>query len=115
MAAPGEDPAQRTRDKFREMLEAGKLEHREVELDTPQRNYPVVEVFSPMGMEELGVNFQEMFSGLLPKKTKRRKLTVTEARKILLNEELGRLLNMDDVIAEAMERVQEAGIVFIDD
>lgn len=112
---PEEDSATKTREKFREMLAAGKLDHREVELDIPQRQFPVVEVFSPMGMEELGVNFQEMFSGLLPKKTKRRKMTVEEARKFIMGEELNRLLNMDDVIAIALERVQESGIIFIDE
>ncbi|MBD3401259.1 ATP-dependent protease ATPase subunit HslU [candidate division GN15 bacterium] len=104
-----------TREKFRKMLEAGKLEHREIELETPQSQYPVVEIFSPMGMEELGTNFQEMFSGLLPKKTKRRKMSVSDARKYLINEEINRLVNMDEVIAEAMERVQESGIIFIDE
>jgi ATP-dependent HslUV protease ATP-binding subunit HslU len=104
-----------TREKFRRRLQEGKLDNREVELDAPQQQFPVVEVFSPMGMEELGVNFQEMFSGLMPKKTKLRKMSVREARKFLANEELGKLLNMDDIIAEALERMQESGIVFIDE
>ncbi len=104
-----------TRNKLREKLLAGKLDDKMVEMDTPQDKFPVVEIFSPMGMEELGVNFQEMFSGLMPKKTKRRKLTVAEARKILHSEELSKLVNMDDVITEALERAQESGIVFIDE
>ncbi|MCK4632387.1 MAG: ATP-dependent protease ATPase subunit HslU [candidate division Zixibacteria bacterium] len=106
---------QKTREKFRQKLLEGKLDEREVELDAPQSQFPVVEIFSPMGMEELGVNFQEMFSGLMPKKTKRRKMTVADARRFLLNEELNRLVNMDEVIAIALERVQQAGIVFIDE
>ncbi len=105
----------RTRDKFKKKLEDGKLEEREIELQTTQSQNPVVEIFSPMGMEELGVNFQEMFSDIMPKKTKLRKVPIKEARKILFNEELGKLINMDDVIAEAMYRVQESGIVFIDE
>lgn len=112
------DPAQslaRTRDKLRAKLLEGKLDKREVELETPQSQFPVVEIFSPMGMEELGVNFQEMFSGLVPQKTKRRKLSVSEARRLVFNEELGKLVNMDDVIAEALERAQESGIIFIDE
>ncbi|PWB69237.1 HslU--HslV peptidase ATPase subunit [candidate division GN15 bacterium] len=115
---PGEkqlESASSTRDKFRKMLEDGKLDHREVELDAPEHSFPVIEVFSPMGMEELGVNFQEMFSGLLPKKTKRRKMTVAEARKLIESDELNKLLNMDEVIAEALQRVQESGIVFVDE
>ncbi|MCB2229395.1 ATP-dependent protease ATPase subunit HslU [bacterium] len=115
---PAEQPKpdhESTRDKFRKMLDSGQLDEREVELETPQNSYPVVEIFSPMGMEELGANFQEMFSGLMPKKTRRRKMTVADARKYLTGEELNRLVNMDEVIAEAMERVQESGIIFIDE
>jgi ATP-dependent HslUV protease ATP-binding subunit HslU len=112
--APDESMA-KTREKFRDLLLSGKLDEREVELDAPQSQYPVLEIFSPMGMEELGVNFQEMFSGLMPKKTKRRKMSVKEAQKFILNEEVNKLVNMDDVIAEALERVQESGIIFLDE
>ncbi len=104
-----------TREKFREKLIAGKLEERVIELDAPQDRFPVVEIFSPMGMEELGVNFQEMFSGLVPKKTKRRKMTVADARRFLFSEEINKLVNMDDVIGDALERVQESGIIFVDE
>ncbi len=104
-----------TRDKLRRQLEAGKLDKREVEIDAPQGQFPVVEVLAPMGMEELGVNFQEIFSGLVPKKTKRRKMTIREARNFVESEELNRLVNMDEVVAEALERVQESGIIFIDE
>jgi ATP-dependent HslUV protease ATP-binding subunit HslU len=104
-----------SRAKLMQKLLDGKLEKRTVELDTPQDRYPVVEIFSPMGMEELGINFQEMFSGLVPKKTKRRKMTVAEARKILYSEELSRMVNMDDVIADALEKAQGSGIIFIDE
>lgn len=104
-----------TREKFREKLNAGKLEERVIELDTPQDRFPVVEIFSPMGMEELGINFQEMFSGLVPKKTKRRKMTVADARRFLFSEEINKLVNMDDVIGDALERVQESGIIFVDE
>jgi ATP-dependent HslUV protease ATP-binding subunit HslU len=105
----------RTRDKFRKKLEAGELDDREVELDAAQQQFPVVEVFTPMGMEELGTSFQEMFSGLMPQKTKRRKMSVKEARRYLLGEELTKLVNMDEVIPEALERVQESGIIFVDE
>lgn len=104
-----------TRDKFRKMLQEGHLEDREVELDAPQRTSPVVEIFSPQGMEELGVNFQEMFSGLMPQKTKRRKMKIKDARRYIHGEELDKLINMDDVISEALMRVQDSGIVFIDE
>ncbi len=103
----------RTREKFREKLLEGKLDDREVEVEAPQSQFPVIEIFSPMGMEEMGVNFQEMFSGLLPKKTRRRKMPVKEAHRFLLNEELNKLVNMDEVISEALERAQESGSIFI--
>jgi ATP-dependent HslUV protease ATP-binding subunit HslU len=122
IVAVGQHPAEQpkpdqesTREKFRKKLDAGLLDEREVEIETPQSQFPVVEIFSPMGMEELGANFQEMFSGLLPKKTRRRRMTVADARKFLAGEELNRLVNMDEVIAEAMERVQESGIIFVDE
>lgn len=110
-----QDSALRTRAKFRQKLLEGQLDDREVEVEAPQSQFPVVEIFSPMGMEELGVNFQEMFSGLLPKQTKRRKMSVTDARKFLMSEELNKLVNMDEVISEALERVQESGIIFVDE
>ena len=110
-----EEQSSRTREKFRTMLEAGALDEREVEIEAPHNTSPVVEIFTPQGMEELGVNFQEMFSGLMPKKTRRRKMSVKDARKFLMNEELNRLINMDEVIADALERVQESGIVFVDE
>jgi ATP-dependent HslUV protease ATP-binding subunit HslU len=115
---PGLEPVEQgptTREKFRQKLIGGKLDDREVEVDAPQNQFPVLEIFSPMGMEELGVNFQEMFSGMMPKKTKRRKMSVRDARKFLETEELNRLVNMDDVIAESLDRVQEAGIIFVDE
>lgn len=109
------EAASKTRETLRKMLRSGKLDKREVEVDAPQNQFPVVEIFTPMGMEEMGVNFQEMFSGLLPKRTKLRKMAVKDARKYLLQEELTRLVNMDDVIADSLERVQESGIIFIDE
>jgi len=106
---------ERTREKLRSQLSAGLLDTKNVELETQETRFPVIEVFSPMGMEELGVNFQEMFSGMMPKKSKKRKLPVSEARKILVNEEINKLVDMDEVVSAALERVQESGIVFIDE
>ncbi len=105
----------KTREKLKKLLIAGKLDDREIELDTPQKQFPVVEIFSPMGMEEMGVNFQEMFSGLMPQKTKQRKMNIKDARKYILSEEINKLTNMDDVISEALERLQQSGIIFIDE
>ena len=115
LAAEEIESAAKTRNKFREMLLAGNLDDREVEIDAPQRSFPIIEVFSPQGIEELGVNFQEMFSGMMPKRTKRRKMNVRDAYHFLVTEELDRLVNMDEVIADALERVQESGIIFVDE
>ena len=112
---PAPEVSSSTREKFEQKLSEGKLDDREVEIDAPQSQFPVVEIFSPMGMEELGVNVQELFSGLIPKKTKRRKMSVREARKFVMNEELNKMMNMDEVISVALDRVQEAGIIFIDE
>ena len=112
---PPSDTYERSREKLRARLLDGNLDDREVETDTPQSNFPVIEILSPMGMEELGVNFQEMFSGMLPRKNKRRKLPIKEARRHIVNDELNKLVNMDEVIPEALDRAQEDGIIFVDE
>lgn len=110
-----EEKYQRTREKLRQQLRAGYLEERTLEVETPTNRFPVIEVFSPQGMEELGVNFQEMFSGLFPDKKKQRRLSVTEARKYLVQEEATKLIDMDEVVGESLDRVQNSGIVFVDE
>ena len=114
-AADAGEQYQRTRDKLREQLRAGHLEDRVVELETRMAATPVVEVFTPQGMEELGINVQEMLGGLLPKKQKRRRVTVAEARRIVEQEESEKLIDRDDVISEALSRVQQSGIIFVDE
>jgi ATP-dependent HslUV protease ATP-binding subunit HslU len=103
------------REKLRGQLNQGKLDNRHVEIDTSVDRFPIVEIFSPMGMEELGVNMQEMFSGMMPKKSKKRRVSVSEAIKILEAEEANRLIDMEEVIAEAIERVENSGMVFVDE
>ncbi|GAB4319335.1 MAG: ATP-dependent protease ATPase subunit HslU [Candidatus Zixiibacteriota bacterium] len=106
---------ERTREKLKAQLKAGLLDTKEVEIQTPDSRMPMIEVFSPQGMEELGVNFQDMFSGMMPKRTKLRKVPVTEARRILAVEETNKLIDMEDVYGMAIERVENAGIIFIDE
>ena len=106
---------EKTRGKLREQLRRGKLDRRTLEVTVPNDRFPIIEVFSPQGIEELGVNFQEMFSGMFPKKTKRRKVSVVDAQRILTQEEMDRLINMDEVIGESLERVENSGIIFIDE
>ncbi len=110
-----EEGRQRTREKLRQRLQQGTLEKRLVELETSEGRYPTVEIFSPMGMEELGINFQEMFGGLIPKRTKQRKVTVAEAREILAQQEAQKLVDMEQVVREAKHRVENSGIVFLDE
>jgi ATP-dependent HslUV protease ATP-binding subunit HslU len=113
----GEDMevAQRTREKFKRMLRSGRLADREVEIETQMNAIPVVEVFSPAGMEEMDINLKDMFSNIFPGKTKRRKVKVPEALQILVQEELGRLIDADKVTKLAKDRVEQTGIVFIDE
>jgi len=107
--------AQRTREKFRRMLRNGRLNDREVEIETQTSAIPVVEVFSPAGMEEMDINLKDMFSNIFPSKTKRRRVKVPEALQMLVQEELGRLIDTDKVTKMAKERVEQTGIVFIDE
>jgi ATP-dependent HslUV protease ATP-binding subunit HslU len=94
---------------------AGELDDREVELDMPTDSMPMMQIFSPGGMEELGLNIKEMFGNLMPKKTKKRKVKISEAITILTQEEAQRLIDMDTVVKEAIKRVENSGIVFLDE
>jgi ATP-dependent HslUV protease ATP-binding subunit HslU len=106
---------QRTREKLRAQLIEGKLNDRMVEIDVPSDATPTMQIFSPIGIEEMGMNLQEMFGGLMPKKLKKRKTTVPEALKILTQQEAQKLIDMEDVIREAKRRVENSGIVFLDE
>jgi len=107
--------AQRTRDKFKKMLRNGRLNDREVEIETQVSAIPVVEVFSPAGMEEMDINLKDMFSNIFPGKSKRRRVKVPEALHILVQEELTKLIDTDKVTKMARERVEQTGIVFVDE
>ncbi len=110
-----EERNRRTREKFRSKLIQGELEDRMVELDVQSDQSPLMQIISPMGVEEMGVNLQDLFGGMIPKKTKRRKMKVSEARKFLVQEEAQKLIDMEQVVQEAIERVQSSGIVFLDE
>ena len=103
------------REKMRDMLKEGKLNERFVELETTEKALPVMEIFSVAGLEEMDINFREMFESMLPKKKKRKKVKIPEALEILTQEESQKLIDMDKVISIAKKRVEEAGIVFIDE
>ena len=109
------DKSVAAREKLRKQLHDGKLENRHVEIDAAPNRFPIVEIFSPMGMEELGVNMQEMFSGMMPKKSKKRRVAVSEAINILEAEETNKLIDIEEVIVEAIERVENSGMIFVDE
>jgi ATP-dependent HslUV protease ATP-binding subunit HslU len=110
-----QDRRQRTREKFRGLLRDGKLEEREVEVEV-QQSAALDGMMVPMGgMDGMDFNFSEMLQDILPKKTKRRQVTIAEARRILLQDELDKLVNLDEVVDEALDRVEETGIVFVDE
>jgi len=104
-----------TREKLRGMLRNGKLDNRYVDLDISERAMPVVEIFSNVGMEEMGINFKDMFGSLLPRSKKRRKAKVPEAMEILAQEESHNLMDMDKVVNMAIEKVEQSGIIFLDE
>ena len=104
-----------TREKLRRMLREGKLDERDVEVNVTGRSTPMVEIFSNTGMEEMGFNFKDMLGGLLPKNTKKRKMKVHQAREILIQEEAQSLVDMDKVVKSAIEKVEQSGIIFLDE
>jgi len=105
----------RTREKLRDMLRAGRLDDRYVDLDVADQSNPMMDLFANSGMEDLGVNFREMFSSLMPKNTKRRKVKVPEAMEILTQQEAQNMVDMDRVVSQAIEKVEQTGIIFLDE
>jgi ATP-dependent HslUV protease ATP-binding subunit HslU len=114
-AVASEDEFRRTREKFREKLRAGELDHRTIEIDVPASQMPLMQVMGPMSLEEMGINVQDMFGNLFPKKSKQRKLSVAEAKVFLTMEESQKLIDMEKATREALQRVENSGIVFIDE
>jgi ATP-dependent HslUV protease ATP-binding subunit HslU len=102
----------RTREKLRGLLRDGKLESKEIEIEVTQSTFPVVEF---PGMEGMDYNVSEMLQEMLPRRSKRRTVTVSDARRVLLADELERLIDMDDVVNEALDRVEQMGIIFLDE
>jgi len=108
------EPSSDTREKLRKLLREGKLDERYVDIEVASRNFPI-QVFTPSGLEEMDVNISDMLGNLFPKRTKKRKVRVPEAMKFLIQEEAEKLVVMDKVVKLAIERVEQAGIVFIDE
>src|SRR5437588_302173 len=110
-----EGSASRTREKLRTQLREGKLDDRIVELETRDRNMPQFEIITNQGTEEMDVNFKDMLPGLFSQRTKKRKMKVSEAFEYLIQEEEQRLIDMEQVTRTAVERVEQSGIVFLDE
>ncbi len=107
---------ERTRNLFREKIRNGELEDRKIDINVKQGGNPGIGMIGAGMMDEVSMmNIQEMLSGMMPKKPKKRKVTVAEARKLLLEEEASRLIDMDEVKEEAIQRAENAGIIFIDE
>ena len=109
------EDTQGTREKLRRMLREGKLDDRLVEVEITASGGPMLQIMTPQGMEDIEQNLKDLFSNLMPKKTKRRRLKVREAMDLLAQEEANRLIDMEAVTKEAVARVEHAGIVFIDE
>ena len=104
-----------TREKLRGLFRDGKLDDRTVEIETTEAKAPIVEILSAPGVEEMETGLKDMFSNIFPKKTRKRRVKVDEAFELLTQEETQRLIDMEKVVKEALERVEQSGIVFIDE
>src|SRR5437660_6348651 len=116
-ALPSEDgdSTTRTREKLRQQLREGKLDERMVELEVRERSMPSFEIISNQGVEEMDINIKEMLPNIFGQRTKRRKMKVSEAFEYLIQEEESRLIDMDQVTRTAVDRVEQSGIIFLDE
>jgi len=111
----GVDSLSRTREKLRQQLREGKLDDRLVEIDVRERNFPSFEIISNQGVEEMDVNIKDMLPNIFGQRTKKRKMKVNEAFEYLIQEEEQRLIDMDQVTRVAIDRVEDSGIIFLDE
>jgi ATP-dependent HslUV protease ATP-binding subunit HslU len=109
------ESSSRTREKLRQQLREGKLDERQVEIDVRERNFPTFEIMSAQGVEEMDINIKDMLPNIFGARTKKRKMKVDEAFEYLIQEEEQRLIDMDQVTRVAIERVENSGIVFLDE
>jgi ATP-dependent HslUV protease ATP-binding subunit HslU len=112
---PEDQLVDQSREKMRTRFKAGQLDTKVVELEVPDRAMPMIEIFSAQGMEEMDMQIRDMFGNILPKKTKRRKMKVKDAYEHLIQEESKKLIDMDRVTSDAIERVEQTGIIFLDE
>ncbi len=110
-----DDSHKDTREKLRKLLRGGHLDDREIEIEVSANASPMVEVLTPQGMEELGLNMKELMGNLMPKRTRKRNVKIPEALELLAQEEAAKLVDMEAVAQEAIHRAEQSGIVFIDE
>nr|MBA3639913.1 ATP-dependent protease ATPase subunit HslU [Acidobacteriota bacterium] len=109
------EQAQRTREKLRDQLREGRLDHKQVEIDVREKSFPSFEIIAGSNVEEVDINMKDMLPGLFAGRTRKRRLRVPEALEALAHEEEQKLIDMETVARAAVERVQEAGIIFVDE
>jgi len=116
-ATEDEDSHDRSRERLRKMLRDGKLDGRDIEIEAEEKNFPMMQVFSNSGMEEMGLNLQDMMGQVMGghRKTRQRRVPVPEAREIFTQEEAAKLIDQDHVNKEALRRAENTGIVFLDE
>ena len=110
-----DEQTQRTREKLRAQLRSGKLDNRLIEIEVREKNFPVIELAGPQGIEEMGINMKDMLGNIFQGRSKRRKMRVDEAVEYLMQEEEERLIDMDQVARAAIERIESSGIIFLDE
>src|SRR5437762_2405375 len=113
--APGRDPQAQTRERFREQLRTGRLDGRVVEIEVREKSFPSFEIIAGSSVEEVDINLKDMLPGLFQGKTKKRRMKVPEALECLAQEEERKLIDMDSVARTAVEKVEQAGIIFVDE
>ncbi len=115
VGAPEEQPPTETREKLGTWLDEGRLDEREVEIDVKEQSFPSFEIFSAQGVEEMGVNVKDMLPGLFGGKSKRKKMRIGDARPLIVQEEGEKLVDQQNVAREAIDRVEQSGMVFLDE
>jgi ATP-dependent HslUV protease ATP-binding subunit HslU len=115
VAAGLRDPAQHTRERLREQLRAGRLDQRSVEIDVREQSFPSFEIISGSSVEEVGINLKEMMPGMFGGRSRKRKLKVPEALEQVTQEEEQKLIDMESVARTAVQRVEQGGIIFVDE
>ena len=113
--ATAEESPTETREKLGRWLDEGRLDEREIDIDVKEQSMPSFEIFTPQGVEEMGVNIKDMLPGLFGGKTRRKKMRLADARPIIIQEEAEKLVDQQNVNREAVERVEQSGIVFLDE